>query len=226
MTSRAPALQAFLSSVHDAIASSHLDRLGSEAIGRIYAALDTPGSPGSGKARRLAVVDGSLPAALDAARRHSGTMARIADAFQAVEPSLYWAPRSASGPHASVNWPEGHANAMIVGPGGVESRNDLQIGVSLHGASRPLSRPQPRAGGSLPRPLAGTVPARRVRLVRTGHRRNPLQRAEHPARDGVRRGSSVRLARTVWLLWSSRPGVVPMTDFVRAWGLAAKIRTR
>ncbi|MCW6512674.1 dimethylsulfonioproprionate lyase family protein [Lichenifustis flavocetrariae] len=131
MTPRAPALQTFLSSVHDALAASDLDRAGSDAIGRIYAALETPGSPGSGKAQRLAAVDSSLPDALAAARRHSTAMAGIAYAFQALEPSLYWAPRSASGPHASANWLEGHANAMIVGPGGVESRNDMQIGVSL-----------------------------------------------------------------------------------------------
>lgn len=131
MMPRAPAIQDFLSSVEDALAASGLDRPGSESIGRVFAALQSPGSPGSGRAQRLPVVDGALPAALDAARRHSPATARIADTFQLIEPSLVWAPRGASGPQASDNWPDGHANATIVGPGGVESRGDVHIGVSL-----------------------------------------------------------------------------------------------
>ena len=131
MTSRPPALQAFLSSVRDALAASNLDHTGSEAIGRIYAALDRPNLPGQGEAQRRPVVAGALPVALDTARRHGTATARVADAFLAIEPLLRWAPRSAGGPHASDNWPEGHANAMIVGPGGIENRGDMQIGVSL-----------------------------------------------------------------------------------------------
>jgi quercetin dioxygenase-like cupin family protein len=33
--------------------------------------------------------------------------------------------------YASANMAEGHANAVIVGPGGVERRNDVRVGVSL-----------------------------------------------------------------------------------------------
>jgi hypothetical protein len=58
-------------------------------------------------------------------------VARVADAFAALEPSLAWAPRAAGDPFASDNWPEGHANTTIVGPKGLEDRNDLAIGASL-----------------------------------------------------------------------------------------------
>jgi hypothetical protein len=58
-------------------------------------------------------------------------VARVADAFVALEPSLAWAPRPAGGPFASDNWPEGHANATVVGPKGLEDRDDLAIGASL-----------------------------------------------------------------------------------------------
>lgn len=58
-------------------------------------------------------------------------MARLADAFMALTPSLTWAPRSAGGPFASDSWPDGHANATIVGPKGLEDRDDLAIGASL-----------------------------------------------------------------------------------------------
>src|SRR3546814_14319672 len=40
-------------------------------------------------------------------------------------------PRPAGGPFASDNWPEGHANTLLVGPRGLEDRNDLSIGASL-----------------------------------------------------------------------------------------------
>jgi len=58
-------------------------------------------------------------------------MAALADGFAAIEPRLHWAKRPAGGPFASENWPDGHANAMIIGPVGLERRNDMQIGVSL-----------------------------------------------------------------------------------------------
>src|SRR3546814_3545244 len=61
----------------------------------------------------------------------SDLVARVADAFAALEPSLAWMPRPAGGPFASDNWPEGHANTLLVGPRGLEDRNDLSIGASL-----------------------------------------------------------------------------------------------
>lgn len=36
-----------------------------------------------------------------------------------------------SRPPASSNFRDGHANAMILGPGGLEDRNDLWLGVTL-----------------------------------------------------------------------------------------------
>jgi hypothetical protein len=72
-------------------------------------------------------------------------LARIVDAFQAIEPALFWTHRGKSGPHASTNWPEGHANAVIVGPDGLESRNDVTIGVLRIPMMPPgYSNPHPR----------------------------------------------------------------------------------
>jgi hypothetical protein len=58
-------------------------------------------------------------------------MARIADSFAVLEPLLRWMPRPTSGPFASDNWLDGRANAAIVGPGGLEYRENLIVGVSL-----------------------------------------------------------------------------------------------
>lgn len=54
----------------------------------------------------------------------------LAQALRAVEPQLDWRQRS-SNDTASANFPTSHANAMFVGPGGIENRNDVWIGASL-----------------------------------------------------------------------------------------------
>jgi hypothetical protein len=131
MTTRDPVLQAFLSSVRDALAARVLTLDETNTVDRIFEALVNVERSGSGQSCRLPVCAEFLPEACAHARRHSSAMAHIVDSFEAIEPRLFWAPRSASGPHASANWPQGHANAVIVGPGGLETRSDVQIGASL-----------------------------------------------------------------------------------------------
>ena len=82
------------------------------------------------QAQRLPVCD-HFARAIAGASAHSGAIARLAASFSAIEPRFRWLPRAAGGPSASSNWPEGHANAMIVGPGGLERRKGIRIGVSL-----------------------------------------------------------------------------------------------
>jgi hypothetical protein len=130
MTIRDPAVQTFVSATRDAFAAREVSPDVAAAIGRMHAALRSPGGAEHGQGRRLPVCT-ALSVAFANARRHSPVIARIVDAFEAIEPALSWAPRSSGGAHASGNWPEGHANAIIIGPGGVESRDDVWIGVSL-----------------------------------------------------------------------------------------------
>ena len=130
MPTRDTALQAFLTSVQDSLANRPLGPGATAAMNRVHGVLLAPGSLGPGKARRLPVC-AHLPGVPETARAHSAPVARIADAFAAIEPSLLWAPRAADGPHASASWAEGHANTMIVGPNGLEHRDDLHGGASL-----------------------------------------------------------------------------------------------
>lgn len=51
--------------------------------------------------------------------------------FLAIEPSLVWAKRPGKNDTASANFADGHVNAMILGPDGLEKRSDLLFGVSL-----------------------------------------------------------------------------------------------
>ena len=97
---------------------------------KVYDGLEMPGGAGSVVARRLPVCE-HLDDALARARAASPSIARVANAFAALEPALRWWPRPTGGPFASDTWPDGHANATIVGPGGLEYREDSSVGVSL-----------------------------------------------------------------------------------------------
>jgi quercetin dioxygenase-like cupin family protein len=96
----------------------------------IESAAEAAGPRERSEAQRLPVCTWVAPA-LASASAHSEAISRVTDGFRQIEPLLRWAPRPASGPFASANWPEGHANAMIVGPGGLERRQAIRIGVSL-----------------------------------------------------------------------------------------------
>src|SRR3954464_1609477 len=130
MPNRDPLLQEFLTSLAEAFRARAIGPEATAALDRIYDALRTPRPAGSAVARRLPVCR-YLTETIATARAGSAPVARLADAFAALTPLLAWAQRPASGPFASDNWPEGHANTTIVGPKGLEDRNDLAIGASL-----------------------------------------------------------------------------------------------
>jgi quercetin dioxygenase-like cupin family protein len=69
-----------------------------------------------------------LEGALDAARRAPGHVPALAQAFASLSPVLSWSrrPGSAAGPFF-----DGHANALLVGPRGLERRGDVMVGASL-----------------------------------------------------------------------------------------------
>src|SRR4051794_19539363 len=68
-----------------------------------------------------------LPAALARARDADRTVAGVADAFAGIEPELTWA-RRAGAEQQGPGFAENHANTIIVGPGGIEPRDDVLVG--------------------------------------------------------------------------------------------------
>ena len=59
------------------------------------------------------------------------SLQRLIEGFKGIEPNLEWRQRTRCDGTESANFADGHANAMIIGPGGLEERNDLWIGVTL-----------------------------------------------------------------------------------------------
>jgi hypothetical protein len=129
MTRRSEALQSFVdaaSVAFDQFAQAPESR---RSILQIFAALEEPGLQRAGVGSRLPMC-AHLENAL-AMETNQDSLRRLLDRFRVIEPSLEWRRRFSYGVSASDNFAEGHANAMIIGPGGIEERDNVWIGVTL-----------------------------------------------------------------------------------------------
>jgi len=129
MSERDENLQTFLDAARTAYEEFAQAPQSQRSIGRIFAALENPGTVRQATGTRLPVCE-HLDAALSVEVPHPSLQRLIAQ-FKAIEPQLEWRRRPTYDGTASENFPDGHANAMIVGPGGLEERRDLWLGVTL-----------------------------------------------------------------------------------------------
>lgn len=131
MSGRDPALHHFLALAGDAYRAAR-ERIpeAHDVASRIFSALETP-VPG-GSAPQPARVPGceQLAAALATARAGPGVIPALADALEAISPRLAWSRRPGSQP-AMGRFFDGHASAIVAGPGGLECRDDVKVGLSL-----------------------------------------------------------------------------------------------
>ena len=129
-TARGEELQEFVTQLKAAFGMSRASPAARAFADDLSAALDTPSTQGQPESSRLPVCE-YLPKALRHVRVASASLGKLATAFEKIEPHLAWKVRPSGGPNASNNWPDGHANAVIIGMGGLEERDDVMIGVSL-----------------------------------------------------------------------------------------------
>lgn len=120
-------VQQFLDAVLPAMQARARDGDSPASLDRIAAAARIEGNPGSAPA--------TLPvcAWLDAATARPGGAAdldAVMAATRALLPLLAWRTRPGNDT-ASPNFSDSHANAMVLGPGGVEDRRDFWLGFSL-----------------------------------------------------------------------------------------------
>lgn len=105
------------------------------AITAMAALLKTPGRAAAGNIGVWLPVCARLDTAVAAAQVGSASAAVLARAVAAVAPGLPWyrRPWSAAdgGPDAEATFRDGHANAQIVGPQGLEIRDDVTVGVTI-----------------------------------------------------------------------------------------------
>jgi hypothetical protein len=127
---RSDVLQGFLDAIFDAFDDRVTDARGRASIKRIVAASKMPHPERRDIGRRLPVCEPYLQDALSAGCDRP-PFARLLERFRALEPLLEWKSRPQFDETASDNFPSGHANTMIVGPGGLEDRADIWLGVSM-----------------------------------------------------------------------------------------------
>lgn len=129
MTERGENLQSFLSAAFAAFDQFARDPEARRAISQIVAALERPGAIRSGPGSRLPACS-YLDAALSVETPYP-SLQRLIERFRKIEPQLEWRRRAAYDGTASDNFPDGHANVLIVGPGGMEHRNDVWLGATV-----------------------------------------------------------------------------------------------
>jgi hypothetical protein len=122
-------LQEVLNVVGDVLLSPQAPDMAGYVAGNVYRRLEKRGSVREASAtdlkppehlqRALANVAASLP-----------RFAAIKDSLFNVAERLTWR-RGRGGPFASLNFETAHAHAVIVGPGGMEERSDVRLGLTL-----------------------------------------------------------------------------------------------
>lgn len=127
MADRPTILQDFLDQLFDALRRGPVVAGADGCIDRVFTALTTYRGPGHNTPLRLPACAHLAPALENARATH----AALVESFAALEPHFTWTKRAQSHPTANANFLDGHANALIVGPGGYEERDDAWVGVSL-----------------------------------------------------------------------------------------------
>ena len=130
MQQRPGEVQEFLDRLEEAIAQAAPPASpAARAAARIFAALKTPGAPGDAAPVALPVCRHGREAV--AALRGKGTpAARLAEALDQLAPSLVWSRRPGA-EAAGADFAEGHANAVVAGPTGLERWVDVRVGISV-----------------------------------------------------------------------------------------------
>ena len=129
MNPRPPELDAFIAAAAAAFDRHATDPEGHGAATAIFAALAEPAAPADPATPCRLSACAHLPTALDNAAGDAA-LRPLVDRFRDLEPLLRWVRRPGDAT-ASADFAEGHANAMIAGPGGLEPRRDVWLGVSL-----------------------------------------------------------------------------------------------
>jgi quercetin dioxygenase-like cupin family protein len=130
MAERPEPLQAFLDALRAELSQMQLGAAAGRCLWRVFDTLRNPQPVVAGEPTRLPAC-AHLEEALGRARKASPSLAKVADAFAALEPHLTWTRRESINDTASANFMDGHANTSIVGPNGYEPRPDVRVGVSL-----------------------------------------------------------------------------------------------
>lgn len=130
MTLRDTNLELLIESCREAFGGAPV-RPAARAAGLVFSRLaGREGESVALAAQRLDVCHHHLDAALSAMAAQASPLPELAAAFSAVEGSLRWDRRRGADPEDRAFF-DGHVNAMLIGPGGIEQREDVWVGATL-----------------------------------------------------------------------------------------------
>jgi hypothetical protein len=129
MTTRLENVKAFIGIAESLFQSERLPEGGRVVAARVFERLQTPSDDGVRHRTRYPACEW-LDAALASVAKDDSPTGAAARALKRLEPDLGWSRRT-SGLHGSENYIDGHVHGMICGPGGAESRYDVQLGFSV-----------------------------------------------------------------------------------------------
>ncbi len=131
MTHRDATLQAFYDLTEAAIRrrADTCKNAGPAAQSVFDALRNNVGGKGRSKPGRLPVCD-TLESASQVAGTGPAPIPELAAALNGLSPRLQWKRRDSSQPDGT-SFHDGHANALVAGPGGLEEREDVWVGISL-----------------------------------------------------------------------------------------------
>lgn len=131
MTQRIEAVDALLNGLKISISAAGLDKATQRDVDQVFETLRRPLEPLPTQCpARLAACD-HLPQALATARSEGNrNVAQMVAALGEIDPLLSWVRRKDS-EKSGPSFHDGHANALIIGPNGLEERSDIWVGVSL-----------------------------------------------------------------------------------------------
>ncbi len=124
--SRPPAFQAFLNIAADIFLSPSTPEMAHYVAAKVFHRLDHVGSFRPLSAFKVS--PHSIIGAISTVAASGGRYADLAANLTAFSDDLVWR-RGKGGPFASINFDRAHALATIIGPGGLEERNDIRMGL-------------------------------------------------------------------------------------------------
>ncbi|MCW3641111.1 dimethylsulfonioproprionate lyase family protein [Burkholderia cenocepacia] len=129
MSERRKNIADFVSVANNLFQSERLPPAARAFAPQVFARLKTPSDNGGRLSVRYPACEWLDPT-LRLVAAVNPTFATVAHLIKSLEPELGWSRRT-SGRDGSANYIDGHVNGMVCGPGGAESRDDVQLGFSL-----------------------------------------------------------------------------------------------
>ncbi|RZF24442.1 transcriptional regulator [Paraburkholderia sp. UYCP14C] len=129
MYQRPEDLELFIRVARDLFQAKTLPEAGRQLAAKVFQRLDQPSDDGKRNSARYPACD-LLASTLAPLLDDTSGLGDAARAIRILEPAIGWQRRT-TGLNGSTDYVEKHVHGMICGPGGMESRYDVQLGFSL-----------------------------------------------------------------------------------------------